>query len=55
MHWKSRKCFLLTTFIWIMTDPANGGTGTGDTIGSKPHGHFSWRKTGHTHHSGQQL
>lgn len=19
MHWKSRKCFLLTTFIWIMT------------------------------------
>ena len=36
-------------------DPANGGTGTGDTIGSKPHGHFSWRKTGHTHHSGQQL
>ena len=33
----------------------HGGTGTGDAIGSKPHGHFSWRKTGHTHHSGQQL
>lgn len=33
----------------------HGGTCTWDTIGSKPHGHFSWWKTGHTHHSGQQL
>lgn len=33
----------------------HGRTCTRDAIGSKPHGHFSWRKTGHTHHSGQQL